>query len=1382
MSKAQRAATSAELGLTAAQQKQISSNVSLLGTGKMLTQSSLEQFLANKNVTVATQEKIIADLQSNNVIKSGLITSKADIDLVLEKMVAEGVCTEATKEQARAELLKTSTMKVSTSVTWAQVKASLALMATNPATWIMLGVTAISLIVKAYNEWNVTLEEHIDKLNEANSKYAESKSAYESAQSELSDVTAKIKELNDVSSSRKLSIVEQEDLDNLEKENKLLSQNVAYLRAKKKNALTDFAKEFDDTYAKAVKSSATAKLSENGFAQYKASNGGMNSFSIDEAKSNDLNSIIGLGYDQIVELRKQRIDQLQSEITSDSARLTQAIASNNTELIVSIQDEIDANKKIIEYQTSEIQDIVSKFDESYDTLFNESGGDFSYFGDSTLKGLTWVESARDLIVSVLDQTAEDVNDRFDAIINTDRFSGLTDKIKILAQEGTLTADSLNSQEFTPLIEQLQGLGLTIDDIIGRFNQLFDVSQNAPVVETNSSKYVDNSQPAYRASASKSAVGDVLSEFKDSGAITEEKITALDTAITGVSDAFFTSTGEISAAGAEILSYSDDVDKATVAVYDMMIAEKQRQMSLATTSTASAQLQSEIEALIRERDAVYDLSMGAKALNKVLSESTQNTDLLRTAIEDLSSGEFDDWGEEKYKTLIDTFPDLTDEVEQYARGQKDATDLQKDFTRAMADASLSDFEEGLSNVSSAVEKYGADSWQAIQAVQNLESIIPGLTGLLFDESGALTEVGQAALLAAAGNKEAALAMLQGALAAAQLDLSNATAQWNGLAQAAGGAFSAQMAAAAATDLAGKQASVDQINAMIASIKIPKFSFGSGGGSSSGGGGSAKKDVLEDYKNQKKILDHRIDMSESTQDLMEEESDTWEAEQKNQYSIYVEYANLIEAEMERLRKLGYSNTSDEMMELEKDLASVRKSMYDIQKKAFEEMQDAKVAALQKEKDAAQKAHEAEMDRLDAEIDRQTALIGLLESQYDLTNDIRSQRNELTKELAKAQTYVGLSDEEKEALFSSEDYAQLNKVLNDLQSESVIMYNDYVNEIKSVNVDEAYKLDYITSQYEAQYALMGKKYEIAKQELALARARIALDNAQQNRNVAMIVDGKWTWSADPETVQSAMEDIYSAEENKAQAQGDYIQQEKINELEVFKASIEMEREAAESAYDMLMDSIDEMMEAIEKQKFVFNESIENMEDYNTALVDSAESLRDAAQEAISGIKSAAGEALAQLKNSDSGDNKTTSISAGKVVLLNSKSNSAPKSTRSSYSPSYWTGFREEAYADGGVVDYTGRAQVHGTAGSPEVVFNATDAAKLYDLIHNGGYLTEMMNMLKKDSSSFASSAVSSKAVQETPKVQYIVNGLTFGESSGNLTLKELANQLSSVAPLLR
>lgn len=48
-------------------------------------------------------------------------------------------------------------------------------------------------------------------------------------------------------------------------------------------------------------------------------------------------------------------------------------------------------------------------------------------------------------------------------------------------------------------------------------------------------------------------------------------------------------------------------------------------------------------------------------------------------------------------------------------------------------------------------------------------------------------------------------------------------------------------------------------------------------------------------------------------------------------------------------------------------------------------------------------------------------------------------------------------------------------------------------------------------------------------------------------------------------------------------------------------------------------------------------------------------------------------------------------------------------------------QAYSNGGTIDYTGLAMVHGSPNSPETAFNATDSKKLYNLVHNSSNLAE-------------------------------------------------------------
>ena len=59
---------------------------------------------------------------------------------------------------------------------------------------------------------------------------------------------------------------------------------------------------------------------------------------------------------------------------------------------------------------------------------------------------------------------------------------------------------------------------------------------------------------------------------------------------------------------------------------------------------------------------------------------------------------------------------------------------------------------------------------------------------------------------------------------------------------------------------------------------------------------------------------------------------------------------------------------------------------------------------------------------------------------------------------------------------------------------------------------------------------------------------------------------------------------------------------------------------------------------------------------------------------------------------------------------------------------GYNPDGFAQGGVVDYTGIAMVHGTKQKSETVFNANDSAKLYEMVHNTpNLMADMLNQAK-------------------------------------------------------
>lgn len=1395
LSKAEQQAYMSLTSLDKAQKSNMLQLAGMLNSGEAVSAQLVQQTAWYKKLSQEQQEQIRTYIEGNFVEGAGLIIEREHIDALKNELIAKNLCTKEEAEDTAATLLNTVATKTNTDAVKNNIKANLALMATNPATWIMIAVAAISLIVKAYNEWNVTLEEQVEKLNEARSNLETATSEYDSLNATIEETASRIEQLEKLESAGSITLVEQNELDKLKAANDLYAERLALLEAEQAFAKIEHEQAFTDTFDKATK--LTDPLMTSGLYGWVYAND--NKANLRVNTNEQFQKYLAIDYDELFELRKEEIDNIDAELDAVNTKLIEALQNNDTKLVDQLKQQRDELEKALQFQKTELSSIASTFSESYNELFMSVGGDFSKLSTQELReAMEKIREWRAFIASGFG--GKDANEsRYDSIVETGVYDTIIDKLVDLAKQGELTEDILNSAEYSPLINALRALGVPIDWLIEKFQLLAGEQEEAgaPTL-TPLQKYVASTQPAAAASTSSAALGDVMSEYNENGFVTEETLNALETAIPGVTNALLNADGTWSEAGQHVLSYTDNLRAATIAMYDAMIAQEKLKI---------ARLQNEQEKR-PQQDVNYDDQI-ATAQNNVATYESQRTafeatwlvevdaaltktkteaDQLADAIGNLKAETYESWDAEFIKEIIDEFPQLREEIEEFADGTQDATELSEEFQDALNARTFENFDEALDDLCDAHKEYGEDSLETQEAMRALESVVPGLTGLLFDAEGGYTSVGQAALLAAAGNEEAAIKILEAALAAASLDLSAAREELAAL----GNEASADALKMATFNEAVAGANYEAIQSMLNSIKSGK---GVGGGSSrgGGGGGSSKKDVLEDYKAQKKILEHRIDMSEAAQDLMSEESDSWEAEQSKQLAIYKEYADLIQAEMERLRALGYDNYSEELMQLEKDLASVQKAMYDIAKASWERQRDAQIEALRKQKEAAEEAHEAEMERLDAEIDRNETLLSLLETQYDLTSSIRDERRELEKELAAANSYTAMSDAERDSMFSQADYAQLVGVLDEIQNEAIIAYNQYIQKIKAVGTEEAYKLDYITSEYEAQYALMAKKYEIAKQELAVARARIALENAQKNRSVAMLVNGQWTWSADPQAIEQAMDEIWEAEQEKADAESEYFHQQKVNEYEMFIAQIELQKEAAEAQHEKLMEQIDKLIESLEEMEFALDDCVNGL--YASA---------DAISGAISAIQAAAASASASIsslggrRGGDEGDwdrdkqkDKQTNTFKSKadpaqresitVTIDKNKKDSNNSSSGHSGGATAGSVRVNMAYADGGVNTTPGLAMMHGNPSSPEVVFNAKDASKLYDLIHNGNLQSALFEQMVRLIHSNAPRIVSDTTTTK-PTIQYIINGLKLGESAGGLTLRELANQLTSAAPLLR
>lgn len=705
--------------------------------------------------------------------------------------------------------------------------------------------------------------------------------------------------------------------------------------------------------------------------------------------------------------------------------------------------------------------------------------------------------------------------------------------------------------------------------------------------------------------------------------------------------------------------------------------------------------------LQDADESVISSASMEAAASAVAAITRDGDLLKTTSESIKENKVD------FAAIIDAFPQLADEIEAYAEGQISAIELQEEFNKALENLNAEEVANKLDSLVEAYEAYGDGSYQVEEALEDIESVMPGVTSVLYDEEGALRDGAAAALTSRDGLEQFINAMIQVQVTQAQANYSNLKAQLSEVGQAA--------VDAAAAQLTFWQAMQGNFAGYLANRP-------SGGAKKSSGGGGSKSIYSKEYEAVEELADHYIELSELTQKRMKEGSDAWMDEQQKQYAYTQEKAELIKKELDRLSAKGYSETNEEFAKLRREYEKAQNDLYDIAESAWEAQRDSQINALQDQKSAIEDLKDAEEKRwkereeqLEYEISMQEALISALKTYQDLRKSFRAERADLEGQLAIAKENAASFDGTNiaDSLFSEADYKKLTGKLDAIAKEADALYEDVLVQINGVTKDNVEELSLITSAFERQYDLKLKEYEVAKQELAVARARKELENVQNERNVAMLVNGVWTWVADPEAVRSAVEAVNEAKADSieaitelADAQREAILQDALDGIEKQKILEEAAHDKIMERYDEMLEALDEQIELLEEMEFIFEEFIKTFAD------------------GIDGIASAIASAISSISSSGSGSGSGSgggSSSKQPVIVKPSSVVIAPEKDvgftirDGKIVYGYGSGQKLTKYASGGIAKHTGLAYMDGTPANPEVVFNSTDAAKLYNLIHN-------------------------------------------------------------------
>lgn len=343
-------------------------------------------------------------------------------------------------------------------------------------------------------------------------------------------------------------------------------------------------------------------------------------------------------------------------------------------------------------------------------------------------------------------------------------------------------------------------------------------------------------------------------------------------------------------------------------------------------------------------------------------------------------------------------------------------------------------------------------------------------------------------------------------------------------------------------------------------------------------SGKSDAETAYEREIRLLEHEVYLSQQMADFYDGENDeaNYRAEVNKQVAIYIKLMDAAHAEAERLRALGYAETSEEIQNLQqawwgyynkrRDLAT---GLADWEKQTTEDaINDVKDAINDLLDDAEDKLKD-KLDALQAKIDKNEAIKKLHEVFFGILNDVADGIHEIDKELEASLSSADYLDEQlRQAMFNEDDYKKMSAKLNQIADESRVLFKDYLNQLEMLTEDEIYKADYITDEFERQYQYKELEYAIAEKELALAKAQTKLQNTLMNRNVRMYKNGQWIWTADYSAVQEAKKEVRDAEYEYRDAEIKLKQQEVLDKYAGIISALNLQKDAAQNEFDRLKD----------------------------------------------------------------------------------------------------------------------------------------------------------------------------------------------------------------------
>lgn len=517
--------------------------------------------------------------------------------------------------------------------------------------------------------------------------------------------------------------------------------------------------------------------------------------------------------------------------------------------------------------------------------------------------------------------------------------------------------------------------------------------------------------------------------------------------------------------------------------------------------------------------------------------------------------------------------------------------------------------------------------------------------------------------------------------------------------------------------------------------PSKNKNSGNGGGNGSSAPSLDDILDKLNGLYDWVERALEVAaKATQDIIDSVAEKIGAIGKNRA---IEDALVKTAQEIALNEQGYAKYMETAGRVQREIGLSQELVNLIQNGAiniadYDDETKKKIEAYQEWFNKAEAVKETIEDLKEQQVDLSRQKLDNIVNYYDLLKDRTDAAIASSESLRELMVATG---KEITASDYAKDIALMNEQLEKLQEERYA-YTTEMNRLMSagyITADSDAWHEYTANLEDMDQAIMDININLANMKNEIAQINItnlqyALDAMQQTQSVIQAImgfhdaQGAENTDADYESlIRNGMEQIQNLqaqnEELKRQQEGLDVLSERYQELQAQINSNEQSiwdmKTAQEQWNDAIADleiqKLQEEREALEKE----NEELQKKLDMEQALEDLAKARQrkklifrenvgftyEADYKAIQEAQ----DRIDELRHQETLDKIDEAIDA---IEENKKDDNVYD----------YTGTEQiKKYASGGVNTRTGLVQLDGTPSKPEVVFNATDAAKLYDLVHN-------------------------------------------------------------------